>query len=156
MIWWKDLTRLKVWWKEEAKIPPRKVVKVIKKIIAGLVTYQIHKITLFLAIFKLEIYFFMLISSYCIKDPYCAWFHMRLPYIHYLKIAVFALMLELTSIGGSREAPPPPPPLFLDQTDAWRAQKAFWQTLFVTPFTHNISWYIFFFYCSYLLLVVRI
>ena len=53
-------------------MPPRKVVKVIKKIVAGLVTYQIHKITLFLAIFKLEIYFFMLISSYCIKDPYCA------------------------------------------------------------------------------------
>ena len=113
MIWLKDLTRLKVWWKEEAKMPPRKVVKVIKKIIAGLVTYQIHKITLFLAIFKLEIYFFMLISSYCIKDPYCAWFHMRLPYIHYLKIAVFALMLELTSIGGSREAPLPPPPPFI-------------------------------------------
>lgn len=141
------MTRLKVWWKEEAKIPPRKVVKVIKKIIAGLVTYQIHKITLFLAIFKLEIYFFMLISSYCIKDPYCAWFHMRLPYIHYLKIAVFALMLELTSIGRSRE---------YQYWGLKGPKKVFWRTLFVTPFTHNISWYIFFFYCSYLLLVVRI
>ena len=132
------MTRLKVWWQEEAKIPPRKVVKVIKKIVAGLVTYQIHKITLFLAIFKLEIYFFMLISSYCIKDPYCAWFHMRLPYIHYLKIAVFALMLELTSIGRSREAPPTPhpPPLIFRPNWGLKGPKKFFGEHFLSLLSH--------------------
>ena len=41
--------------------------------------------------------------------------------------------------GGSRGGPaPPPPPLFLDETEARRAEKKIWEPRRVSPFSRGL------------------